>query len=270
MQYTVTFYSSGFFGFGEKGDFKYWSLAHFIPLILLLVAIFLIWRYREWFRNWKHEENFRFIFAFVMLMVEMSYFWRLLYVGSSEPTNVVDLLDKLPLQVCEWTCIISCFMLMKKSKNLYQICFFVCLTAGIFPLLTPAVITTCGPGYYRYYQFWLEHTLPIVAVFYMTFVHGARAQFKGIFYGIGFFVALVIPSLIANFNIEGANYLYLAENTDGDSIANILPENIWMRLLVFAAVVLPLFLGLYYLSRFLDKKFSKKQQTEIPADTQEK
>ena len=53
-----------------------------------------------------------------MLLAEMSYFWRLLYVGSSEPTNVVDLLDKLPLQVCEWTCIISCFMLMKKSKNL--------------------------------------------------------------------------------------------------------------------------------------------------------
>ena len=92
MSYFVRFYNSGFFGFGEKGNFKYWSLAHFIPIILLIAAIVLIYRYRAWLREWKHEENFRFIFAFVMLMVEMSYFWRLLYVGSSEPFVVVDLL----------------------------------------------------------------------------------------------------------------------------------------------------------------------------------
>lgn len=260
MSYFVRFYNSGFFGFGEKGNFKYWSLAHFIPIILLIAAIVLIYRYRAWFREWKHEENFRFIFAFVILMVEMSYFWRLLYVGSSEPFVVVDLLDKLPLQVCEWTCIISCFMLMKKSTNLYQICFFVCLTVGIFPLITPAVITTTGPGYYRYYQYWLEHTLPIIAVFYMTFVHGARAKFKGVFYGAGMLAALAVPSLIANFNIEGANYLYLAENTDGDSIANILPKNIVVRLVVFVAVIVPLFIGLYYLSRFIDKKAAARAQ----------
>ena len=34
-----TFYSDGFFGYGEAGDFKYFSIAHFVPLIILAIAI---------------------------------------------------------------------------------------------------------------------------------------------------------------------------------------------------------------------------------------
>ena len=149
MEVWVHFFKEGFFGYGEKGDFQYYSIEHFIPLIFMAACIFLLYRYRDALREWKHEENFRFIFAFVMLLAEMSYFWRLLYVGSSNPEEQT-LLDKLPLQVCEWTCITAIFMITKKSRALYQICFYVCLTVGIFPLLTPTVITTTGPTYYRY------------------------------------------------------------------------------------------------------------------------
>ena len=249
------FFSDGFFGYGEAGDFRYWSLAHFIPLILLGLSIFLIYRYRAFFRTWKHEETFRFVYAFVMLMVEMSYFWRIMYVGSSDPTEH-HLLDKLPLQVCEWTCICACFMMMKKSKWLYQICFYVCLTAGLFPLIMPAVIDSTGPAYYRYYQFWLEHILPMGGVFYMTFVHGFRATLPGVGLAVGGLGALAVPCIIANMKIPGVNYMYLATSTDGDSIVNILPENIWVRLVLFAAVIGALLVALYFLSRYLDRKFS--------------
>ena len=36
------FYSEGFFGYGLKGDFTYWSFWHFLPIIILLILIFLI------------------------------------------------------------------------------------------------------------------------------------------------------------------------------------------------------------------------------------
>ena len=121
MEVWVQFFKDGFFGYAEKGNFKYYSIAHFVPLILMVLAICLIWRYRDRLREWKHEENFRFWLAFIMLLAEMSYFWRLLYVGSSDPMEQT-LLDKLPLQVCEWTCIMAIFMITKKSKLLYQPC----------------------------------------------------------------------------------------------------------------------------------------------------
>ena len=93
------FHSEGFFGYSEYGSFQYFTLPHFIPLILLAVAIVLTYKYREAIRNWKFEERFRYILSFVMIIVEMSYFWRLLYVGG-EGSNT--LMDRLPLQLCQW------------------------------------------------------------------------------------------------------------------------------------------------------------------------
>lgn len=257
--YYCEFSNKGFFGFGEEGNFRYWSLAHFIPILLMIGAIVLIYLYRDRLHAWKHEGHVRTVLAFALIICEMSYFWRLLFVGSSEPTEVLNLLDKLPIQVCGWTCIFASFMLSRKSNVLYQICFFVCLTAGIFPLLTPAVITSTGPAYYRYYQFFLEHTLPIIAVFYMTFVHKYRPTFKGILYAVGFLAVLATVAIIVNLNVEGANYMYLAEATDGDSIVNLMPENVWVRLGLFALVVFPLFLLVYYLSRWIEKLAEKRK-----------
>ena len=257
------FYKDGFFGYGEADNFKYWSLAHFIPIILLGLGIFLVFRFREKLKNWKHEENLRFIFAFIMIIVEMSYFWRILYAGSGKTDEIIDLLDKLPVQVCGWTCIACCFMMMKKSQALYQICFFVCLTLGIFPLLTPSVINTTGPLYYRYYQFWLEHTLPILGLFYMTFVHGFRPRLTGIGWATGFMAVLTTFAMICNFNIPGANYLYLATGTldEGggslmDTIVKIAPD-VWVRLALLSVIVIALFFIAYFIYIGITRLYTK-------------
>ena len=259
-KFYCEFSANGFFGFGEEGDFRYWSLAHFIPILLMIGAIVLIYLYRDKIRSWKFEEHLRTALSFALIICEMSYFWRLLFVGSSEPNEVINLLDKLPIQVCGWTCIFASFMLSRKSNVLYQICFFVCLTAGIFPLLTPAVITNTGPTYYRYYQFFLEHTLPIISVFYMTFVHRYRPSLRGIFYAVAFLGVLACIAIAVNLNVPGTNYMYLAEATDGDSIVNFMPENVWVRLGLFALVVIPLLLLVYFLSRWIEKLSEKRKE----------
>ena len=270
----VKFYRNGFFGFSEKGSFKYWSFAHFFPIALYGLAIYFIFRYRKQLKNWKHEENVRFIMAATMLFAEISYFWRLLYVGSSE-VYVTDMMDKLPLQVCEWTCIFAAFMLMKKSKMLYPICFYVCLTIGIFPILTPSVITTTGPTYWRYYQYWLEHLLPPLAVFYMTFVHGFRPTKKGILGGVGYMATLVVFALICNNTFEEANYLYIKKGTaDGggslmDPIYNLVGGSTVLLLLLLTVLIIGIFFAAYYINIGLQKwhasylaKKNAKESTE--------
>ena len=263
----VEFYKDGFFGYGEKGNFKYWSFSHFTPIILFAIAVYLIYRYRDALKNWKHEENFRFIFAALMLFAEMSYFWRLLYVGSSEPEELVNLIDKLPLQVCEWTCIFAIFMITKKSRAIYQICFYVCFTIGIFPILTPSVITTAGPAYYRYYQYWLEHMLPPLAVFYMTFVHGFRPKKKGIISAIVFMSVLVVMALICNANIPGANYLYLADGTTsgGGSIMDPIRDMVGGSTAALIALLSAVVVGIFFLAFYVHKwilTLSEKQVKE--------
>ena len=264
------FFSEGFFGYGEKGDFKYWSFAHFAPIIVFGVAIYFLFRYRKKIRDWKHEGNLRFGLAVAMIICEMSYYWRLVYVG---PSNLAEhnMLDKFPLQVCGWTCILAAFMMFKKSKFLYPICFYVCFTLGLFPLLTPAVISTTGPGYYRYYQYWIEHILPPLSVLYMTFVHGFRPKLTGIIKATGFMTVLVTFAMICNFNIPplvaatdpnySPNYLYLAVGTmeGGGSIMDVLVKiapNVWGRLLLLIVLVEAIFFAAYFVYKGIIKLYT--------------
>ena len=238
-EFAFEFYSSGFFGYSDTKDFSYFSLAHFLPIIILAVAIYLVYRYRDKLRNWKGEDSFRMIIAIVMILIEFAYYWRLLYVGTSGKEK--QLLTYLPLEVCEWTALIASIMLMKKNKHLFDIAFYIAMTLGVIPLITPAVIEYTGPGYFRYYQFWLEHLLPIFSVFYMIFVHGFKPDWKKAYKPLCFLLVLATFAIIANFNIPNANFMYLAATTDGDSLANILPQNIWLRALVGIGLILVLF-----------------------------
>lgn len=237
--FTFEFYHEGFFGYSLEKDFHYWSLAHILPILLLVAAIVLVYRFRDKIRNWKREEILRFALAAIMIFNECFYYWRLLYVGTSGKEK--NLLTYLPLQVCEWSAFIAAFMMMKKSKNMFDICYYVCLTLGIIPFFTPAVIEYTGPTYARYYQFWFEHLLPVFAVFYMMFVHGFRADYKKVWKPFAFLAVLATLAIIANMNIEDANFMYLASGTDGDSIANILPEKIWVRLVLYIGILIVLF-----------------------------
>lgn len=237
--FEYEYHSEGFFGYSQTQVFEYFSLAHFLPIILLIVGIFLVHRYREKLRNWKYEEAFCTFLGVLLILNECSYYWRLLYTGNSQ--DGTQMLTFLPLQVCEWTAYIAGFMLMKKNKHAFDIVFYIALTLGLIPLATPAVIMNTGFGHYRYYSFWLEHTLPILGVFYMMFVHGFKPDFRKVYKPFAVLGVLACLAIYANFNIPEANFMYLAAGTQGDSLANVLPSNIWARVVVALGIVFVLF-----------------------------
>ena len=235
--FVFEYHSEGFFGYSETPIFKYFSFAHLLPIILLGIGIFLVYRFREKLRNWKHEDTFRTIIGVLLIFNECSYYWRLLYVGNSQ--DGTQMMTFLPLQVCEWTAYIAAFMLIKKNRHLYDIAFYITLTLGLIPIATPAVITKLG--HYRYYSFWFEHIVPMLGVFYMTFVHGFRPDFRKVYKPIAMLSILAAFAIYANLNIPDANYMYLAAGTPGDSLANVLPSNVWARLAVAFVIVIFLF-----------------------------
>ena len=252
------FYKEGFFGYGEEGDFTYFSFWHFLPIILLIVGIVLTYIFRDKIANSKHEKTFRFILGCAMLLAEFGYFWRLLYVGPSDK-EVHTMLFNLPIQVCEWTCIFAVLMVFTESKHLFDIDVVICLTLGIAPLLLPAVILTSGPSYFRYYQFWLEHILPIYSVFYMMFVKGYRYDVKKIYKPFIFMLVLSGFSMLANYYLPQATYMYLQGDTLGEFFTSILPANQFARFGVFAAIAILLF-GIEFLVFFLIRRYKNKKE----------
>ena len=239
--YDYTYYHEGFFGYSLTQDFYEWSLAHFLPILLLVAAILLVYRYRAKIAAWKGEETLRFILGAVIILNESFYYWRLLYVGNGGASTLDPMLTYLPLQLCEWSAYLAAFMLMKKSKHLFDICFYICLTLGIIPFVMPSVLYYAGPSYARYYQFWIEHTLPVFAVFYMKFVHNCKQDYRKVYKPFIVLGVLATAAIYANLHIENANFLYLAAGTSGDSLANVLPKNIWVRLGLYFGILLVLF-----------------------------
>ena len=239
MNHEYKFGSEGFFGYAPQKDFHYYSLAHFLPIILLGVAIYLTYRFRDKIRTSKHEENIRFTLGAVCIFAELTYFLRLLYVGAGASGN--QLINYLPIEVCQWMAIISGFMIMKKSKNMFDICYYVCLTLGVMPLIMPAVIETTGPGYFRYYQFWAEHLTPIYCVFYMMFVHKMQPDYKKIYKPFALLAVMTCIAIPANMLIPNGDFMFLQGEPAGDSIVSLFPKDIGLRLLCFAGIVVVLF-----------------------------
>ena len=240
-----------FLGEGKTEEFANFTLAHFLPILILVGVILLIRHFRGALRQSKHEEKLRYLLAFMLIISEMSYYWRLVAIPSLGPSPV----DHLPITVCGWTVVFCSYMVIGKTQTLFDISYFWLFAGSIFALITPTVITYTGPSRFRYYQFWLEHTLGYVAIFYMIFVHGMRPTIKS---AAKSYVALIILALIAycaNDMIgSGANYLFMAKPEDTPSILDILPPNHALRIVIMATAVTALFAVAYLPWYLKDRK----------------
>ena len=240
-----------FFGAGTEIEFELFTLAHILPIVVMFIMIYAIYRYKDTLRDSKMDINIRYIIAFTLIISEMSYYWRLVGMPSLGPNPV----EHLPIAVCGWVAIFCSFMVIGKSQTLFDISYFWLFAGSVFALLTPAVISYTGPTRFRYYQFWIEHIGGFIAIFYMMFVHKMRPTIQSM---VKSYVALVIMAIIAyNANQiigSGANYLYMARPEAAPSILDILPPNFVLRLCIMAFAITVLF-GVAYLPWYLkDKK----------------
>ncbi len=251
-----------FLGQGEEIEFTNFTLAHFLPIVVAAGIVWLIYRFRDRFQNEKYDKAFRYILAFALIFSEMSYYWRLVAVPSLGPNPT----DHLPITVCGWVVVFSSYMLVGKSQALFDIVYFWAFAGSIFALITPTVISYTGPTRFRYYQFWMEHLLGYVAVFYMIFVHKMRPTIRS---AVKAYVAMVVLAVIAycanNLIGPGANYLFMARPEDTPSILDILPPIFALRILIMAAAITLLFVLAYLPWWIRDRRASRTKAEKATA-----
>ena len=241
-----------FFGAGDTVEFENFTLAHFLPIAVAVVIIYLIYRFRNEIRNSKHEGTLRHALAFIMIVSEMSYFWRLVGVPELNPNPV----DHLPITVCGWSIVFCSYLVVGKSQTLFDIAYFWLFAGTIFALVTPsAVLSFAGPTRNRYYQFWVEHTFGYISIFYMMFVHKMRPTIKSAVKSYCALAVLAVIAYSANTILgPGANYLFMARPESGPSILDILPPIFALRILIMASAVTVLFVIAYLPWYFMDRK----------------
>ncbi|MBR5022989.1 MAG: TIGR02206 family membrane protein [Oscillospiraceae bacterium] len=248
-----------FFGQGTEVEFSNFTFAHFAPILLAIAIILLTYRCRNKLRESKLDKHIRYALAFLMILSEMAYYWRLVALPELGPNPV----DHLPITVCGWAVVFCSYVMIGKSQTLFDISYFWLFSGSIFALITPTVITYTGPTRFRYYQFWLQHTIGYIGVFYMIFVHKMRPTFRSM---VKSYVALAILAVIAYFANRmigpGANYLFLAKPEETPSVLDILPPNFFLRTLVMVAVISALFF-VSYLPWFLKDRKAQKTKTTV-------
>ena len=251
-----------FFGMGEEPEFAIFTFAHLVPILFLAAALFLLYRFRDAIRTSRFETNFRYILGFMLIICDMSYYWRL----AAYPEISAGAVESLPIGVCGWSVIFCSFMLIGKSQKLFDIAYFWLLSGSLFALITPTPLTFCGPTRFRFYQFWLEHTLGYIAIFYMIFVQKMRPYRSSLIRS--FFALLAMAGLAAwvNSMIPGANYLYMARPESAPSVLDILPPNYALRIAIMVIVILAMFFLAYYPWLMKDRKEARSKK----ADTSEK
>ena len=244
-----------FFGEGTQTEFSIFTLAHFLPVLLMIGCILLIYYKRDALKKSKHEETLRYVMAFALIISDMSYYWRL--VGAADLLNPGPI-ENLPIGVCGWTAIFCSYLVIGKKQTLFDICYFWLLSGSLFALLTPTPLTFTGPTRFRYYQFWLAHTLGYIAIFYMIFVHGMRPTVKSAIKSFGALLVMAAVAYWVNAMIPGANYLYMARPEAAPSILDILPPHFGLRFAIMFAGIAVLYV-LAYLPWYLkDRKMARQ------------
>ena len=241
-----------FFGAGSEQEFSLFTVAHFAPVLAMLLVIWWIWKKQDAIRESRHEVKIRYILAFALIIADMAYYWRL----AAAPWLSTGPVDSLPLGVCGWAAIFCSFMLVGKCQSLFDIVYFWILSGSLFALITPTPLTYTGPTRFRYYQFWADHTLSYIAVFYMIFVHKMRPTVRSAVKSYCALVAMCIVAYWVNSIIPGANYLFLARPEAAPSVLDILPPNFFLRTAIMAAVITAMY-GLAYLPWYLKDKKEK-------------
>lgn len=266
---------SYFFGKGDTPEFRNFTLAHFLPILVAVGIIYLMYRYRDALRESPHLPKIALTLALVSIFCEMSYFWRLVGVESLNANPQ----EHLPITICGWSIIFSSYLVITKNQTLFDISYFWLFSGTLFALITPTVITYTGPTRFRYYQFWGEHTLGYIIIFFAIFVYKMRPTIKSAIKSYIFLAVWTIIATLANETLnmvvgphpvtgESANYLFMAGVEKTKSVLDLLPTNIGLRMLVMGGIMTLMYLLAYLPWFIMDLRAKKHTVTETVTDTE--
>lgn len=244
MSGEYTYYSEGFFGFGSAGSFRPYSWMHLAPLLVCAGLLVCIGLRRERLRTWKGEYHLRFVLAFLMFLMEFGYFVWLLYVGDCSGQYLM--MSKLPLHLCDVGLISCMFMMTSKNSTLFSFNFFVTLFGATLACIIPqTVLDSANPAYFRYYQYFGEHLLPILGTCYMLLVHRMRPRYRDLWITVGALIAMLIPSLRLNEAFPGSDYLFLTLDIP------FFPDNQVQRAVIYIGLIVIVFHTMWFLWKLL-------------------
>ncbi|MCM3748006.1 TIGR02206 family membrane protein [Paenibacillus pasadenensis] len=214
--------------------FVLFSPSHLLTLGLIAAAVLLLYFFRSPLAKRKPPAG-RLLLAILLAVCEILlnvwYFRNGIFKASST----------LPFELCSISLYLSVFMLLLRSRFLFQIVYFTAIGGALQALATPVL----GYAYphFRFLEFFAAHGLLVFSALYMVWVEGFRPTLRSVF--TAWLAVNVIAVIVYTVNLmTGANYMFLSRKPPSASILDFLGPYPWYILSLEAAALL-IFLALY-------------------------
>lgn len=224
-----------YFSVEEAGSFKAFSTSHLVTLGVFLFSLLLLYSCRRWLQRPSRSRTGRYVLAGILILCELSlnvwYIWG----------NRFDVRDTLPLELCSISLYLCVFMLLFKSRFIFQIVYFTGIGGALQAILTPAL--SYPYPHFRFIEFFLAHIAIILAALYMVWVEGFRPTLKSVGITMIFLNILLVLILFIN-HLTGGNYMFLSHKPETASLMDFLGPYPWY-IVSLETVACILFLLLY-------------------------
>lgn len=224
-----------FFSFNDELlPFAFYSLSHWLALIVILAVCVSFFLFKKRFRQKKNTDRVRHTLAGVLLLFDIALHVWYGTAGKWDPSWT------LPLQLCSLTLILSIVMLWTKSYALFEFVYFAGIGGAVQALLTPAAILSGFP-HFTYYYFFVAHGGIIASCLLLIVSYGFRPRLSSIGKTLLYLNLLLIPVALANY-FTGGNYMFVARKPSDPSLIDYLGPWPWylvsMELVALAVFVL--------------------------------
>lgn len=158
----------------RKEVFLHMNLAErLIPLLLLAISLYLIYKYRDQIKQYQHEKWIRYSLGILLFVLFTSHYTlRIIEYGLWDSINI-------PFHLCSFSMMLSIYLFFQKeNKAVFSFLLIAGILGAMVSLLYPVIGYTSS--YYRYYQFYIGHSLLVVAPMYFMFVHGMKPTQKDV------------------------------------------------------------------------------------------
>ena len=217
---------------------------HLFTIGLIFLLSILLYLFRKRFTE-RGRLFFRYGASIIIIINEI--FWHIWNIGG----GTWNIQKMLPLWVCSVLIWLIPFLLISKSRWLYDFYYFMGIIGALQAIATPD-IGIYGFPHSRYFQFFIGHGGLLLAIFYMTWVEGFRPTWKSVWkvlIGMNIYWAFtgIVNALI------DSNYLYTGGKLETTSMLDILGPYPWY-LLSIEALGIVFIVGLYLPFAIRDRK----------------
>jgi len=213
------------------------SLFHLGTILFLGLIVYLLYRFKDNIRNWKHESKLRYALIIILLFSEYGFMINSWVVGEIG----------LPFHLCGFSLILTIILLATGSYRAFEILIFTGVLGGLISFIVPDN-HDYGYNSIKFYSFYYNHTIMIVAPMYYLFAYKYKVTKRSLIKAFLFMVAAwvfdyIVNTIIRSVSEHDANFMYTHELPE--PLVGILPGWPWY-IPIFGLIAVFMY-GVFYL-----------------------